>query len=326
MYRRAYLAEALRYVGVISLIFVGFFLPSLAVAQEGVLPGGAFVLRPAKVELTIAPGGEEVTEIKLANGGATPLRVEVSFEDLGANPQRTVDDDPVKLVGRDGGVHALSEFFRTPKMSFDILSGKEVSVPVFVTVPRGIEPKGLYGAVVFTFRPAIDMTSTRNANVVTESRVASLFYVRVSGEVKEEGKLVQFGLFNDEKAVLSPTNDAPLRFQVAYENGGTVHLNPYGRLTLTPLIGSEQVIGIDPWAVLPGATRMREVDLREPLRIGRYTAHLELNRGYGDIVDEQKVVFWVIPGPEGFLVIILSVLFFVWLLRRSLSLSRHSIS
>ena len=50
------------------------------------------------------------------------------------------------------------------------------------------------------------------------SRVVSPYYfVRISGDTKEEGKLAAFGLFNNAKSV--PTSVVrPLQFQVAYEN------------------------------------------------------------------------------------------------------------
>ena len=302
------------------------FFGTLTAHAEDSLPGGAFVVRPAKVELSIPPGEKRTTEIKLANGGGAPLHVEVSFEYVGASPQSTPSDEPIKLLGRDGGTYELTQFFHTPKTSFDILSGKEVSVPITVSIPRDAEPRGVYGAAVFTFHPAFDAAEKRDANIAVESRVATLYFVRIEGGVREEGKLAQFGLFNNVRTTLSPSEGKPLRFQVAYENTGNVHLNPYGKLSITPLVGDAQEVLIDPWAVLPGATRMREVDLGKPLSLGRYTAHIELNRGYQDIVDEQEVVFWVVPGPEGTVLIIALLLAFVYIIRRSLSLSRHSTS
>jgi hypothetical protein len=91
------------------------------------------------------------------------------------------------------------------------------------------------------------------------------------------------------------------------------------------MFGKAHVLPIDPWAVLPGATRMREIDMTEPLTPGYYTAHLELNRGYEDIIDERKVRFWVLPNKEQTFIGLILLIGLLLLLRTSLRLSRHSV-
>ena len=305
---------------------VGLFVASAAHAEGFAFPGGAFIVRPAKAELTIPPGGKKETVFTLANGTQLPLHVDVSFEDIAATAQTNPTDDPVKLLGNYTGAYPLRDLLGAPNNSFDILSGKEVQLPVSITIPKGAEPGGRYGSVVFSFHPVVPPGAPPATNVAIESRVAALFFVRVSGSANEEGKLVAFGLFNNAKTVAVPSALHPLSFQVAYENTGNVHVNPYGRLTLATVVGAPTVLTIDPWVVLPDATRMREVAVTVPLPIGYYTAHLELNRGYRDIIDEQEVSFWILPGPKQAAMIILGVILILWIIRRSLRLSRNFIS
>ena len=306
---------------VLALFFVA---PSVYASNH--LPSGAFVVRPAKVEVSLLPGEEKTTRITLSNGATLPLAVSVSYEDIAPTVQTSSNDEPVVLLGTTGGKYPLKDLFTTPDSSFTILSGEEVSVPVTIRIPRNTEPGGRYGSVVFTFRPIFSGKATDATNVAVESRVASLFYVRVIGETKEEGRLAAFGMFNNVKTAAKPSLERPLQFQVAYENSGTVHLNPYGRMTLAPLIGESKTYTIDPLAVLPGETRMQEIAVRDSLRPGYYTAHLELNRGYQDIIDEQKVSIWILPSASEALVILLILAFIIWLIRRSLKLSRHALS
>lgn len=309
--------------GVLAIAF--FFYANNAIAAEQ-LPSGAFIIRPAKIELAIAPGDSETSMITLSNGAALPLAVSVSYEDVASNVQTSLDDEPVQLLGSNMGAYTLKELFSTKKDTFEILSGKEVQIPITVHIPTSAEAGGRYGSVVFTFKPILSGGAKADANIALESRIATLFYVRVKGEAKEEGRLVAFGLFNNAKTTPIPSEDMPLRFHVAYENKGTVHVNPYGRLTLDPLIGSPKIFTLDPLAVIPLETRMREVTVREELPIGYYAAHLELNRGYGDIIDEDEVGFWVIPGTTGKFVIVIGFIFFIWLIRRSLALSKHFVA
>jgi hypothetical protein len=70
---------------------------------------------------------------------------------------------------------------------------------------------------------------------------------------------------------------------------------------------------------------MREIDMTEPLTPGYYTAHLELNRGYEDIIDERKVSFWVLPNKEQTFIGLILLIGLLLLLRTSLRLSRHSV-
>ena len=300
-----------------------FCAPLFSSAQTENMPSGAFIIKPAKVELVVLPGEKKESILTLSNNTALPLHVDISFEDVAPSLQSSPSDDPVKLLGTHGGEYTLKDLFGVSRSSFDLLSGKEVRVPVTVSIPKDVEAGGKYGSVVFTFHPVTAPGDPQSANVAIESRVATLFFVRISGDAKEKGKLVAFGLFNNAKSVSSPSPENPLHFQVAYENTGNVHLNPYGRVTLVPFFGSDQVILIDPWVVLPGATRMRELVVTNALSIGYYRAHIELNRGYNDIVDDEEVSFWILPSAQNFSFFIVIALIIGLLVRRSLRISKH---
>jgi hypothetical protein len=301
--------------------YFGFFYS----AHAETLPQNSVIVRPAKAEVTLSAGEERRVTFTVSNGTGEPLRARVSFEDIAANEQGSAIDDSVRLLGEAMGVHSLKDTLLVTQSSFELQTGMEISVPVTIRIPKGVEPGGRYGSVVFHFSKLADAENPE-ANISLEGRIATLLYVRISGDVLEEGKLAAFGLFNNAKTTKSPTILDPLRMQVAYQNTGSVHLNPYGRITVRSIFGNTHILTIDPWAVLPGATRMREIDMTEALIPGFYTAHLELNRGYKDIVDEQTVTFFVVPSPSGWVIFSLFFVFLIWLLRRSLQLSRHSVS
>ena len=303
-------------------VYFSFISSQLAYANEN-LPSGAFVVRPAKIELSIDPGGQHESLLTLSNGTPFPLEVTVSYEDVAPQSQISANDEPIKLLGKNGGSYPLKDLFSTKDQSLKMLSGEEVRVPVTVHIPKDTEAGGRYGSVVFSFKPIITGDKAQQANVAVESRLATLFYVRINGSAKEQGKLVSFGLFNNAKTSSVPSEETPLKFQLSYENTGAVHVNPYGRLTIKPILGSSKVFIVDPLAVLPSEIRMREIAVRDSLSIGYYKATLELNRGYKDIIDTREVSFWIIPGPEGMLLIVVLTILFFWLIRRSLSLSRH---
>ncbi len=310
---------------VVVVFFVCLFLVPISFVSAQTLPSGAFIIKPAKAELTLLPGQSQTIILTLQNDTLSPLLVDVSFEDIAASTQLSSVDDPIKLLGADKGTYSLRDILSTPKQHLDLLSSNESQVPVTITVPKDALPGGRYGSVVFSFAPN-QKGGASPATVAIKSRLAATIYLRIGGNVKEEGAVAAFGLFNEAKTVPPPSSGRPLRFQVSFENKGDVHLDPYGRLSVRGIFGSEHAVSIDPWVVLPGATRMREIDVLDELSPGYYTARLDLNRGYQDIIDTKEVTFYVLPSAQqAFFVAIIFVLL-VWLIRRSLQLSRHSIA
>ena len=312
---------------VFAVLAVGLSLLASHVYAQSNIPSGAFVVRPAKVEVELAPGESRVVDVVLENGTPTPLSIAVSTEDIAPKVQTSATDDPIMLSAEGvSGEHSLKNFLTFPKSSIEALSYKQVHVPVTVTIPTNAVPGGRYGSVVFEFAPAISAKDQPVQNIAVKSRVATLFFVRVKGVVHEEGSLAAFGLFNNARTSLSPTSERPLRFQVAFENKGDVQLNPHGTITIKSTWGKSVEAPIDPWVVLPASTRMREIDYIESLSPGYYHATLEQARGYSDALDTREIGFWVIPSPVQTFFGLIALILLILLLRRSLAISRHFVS
>ena len=311
------------YLSVFSVLFVLFGVTGTsAFAQTA--PSGTFVVRPAKAEVAIAPGETQTVLLRLSNGTPIPLHIETSFEDVASQTQTSPVENPIQLLGETTGAYSLKDALSVSRTSFDLLSLKDVVVPIQISIPKNALPGGRYGSVVFLFRPAISGNTAENSNVAVESRVAVLLYVRITGSVKEEGKLAAFGIFNDARIVSAPSQQSPLRFQVAYENTGDVYLNPHGKVVVKGMFGRTETLEVDPFAVLPSQIRMREIDLFAPLSLGYYSAELTLSRGYGETIDTKQVHFFVLPTGGVLLVILGAGVLLFFLIRRSLRLSRGS--
>lgn len=295
-------------------------LPLAAFAQGG----GVFTVRPAKVELVVAPGERVETAISVSNTTASPLVVSVGFEDVEPAANADVTSDPAKLLGEKRGSYSLRDWMASPREKYDVLTGEAVSIPISVTVPRDALPGGRYGAAVIVARPALDLASGGQENLAFETQVATLYFVRVLGDAKEEGALRKFGI-SGEKFVRQSSGE-PLEFFVSYENSGDVHLNPYGGIRISGMFGSERTVAIDPWAVYPKTTRTRDIVYPQALSPGFYRATLELNRGYGDVVDTASVRFAVVPSFRASILSFVLLLLVVLGVRRSLRISRNRVS
>lgn len=95
-----------------------------------------------------------------------------------------------------------------------------------------------------------------------------------------------------------------------FENTGTVHLSPYGVITVTSLFGESREIAIDPWYVLPKSSRNRTLEVGNTLLYGQNTLSLTLHSGYGDKTDTRTLSVWVFPSERaiGLTLAVLAVL------------------
>ncbi|MFA6919194.1 MAG: hypothetical protein WC244_03765, partial [Patescibacteria group bacterium] len=172
--------------------------------------------------------------------------------------------------------------------------GDRVTIPVQIDIPQDAQPGGLYGSVIITTVPdfgndQLDNNSAQgNLNII--SRLASLYFVRVNGDVNESGNLREF---STDKSVYG---SSPINFKTLYENNGSIYLNPYGKIKVDNFMGTTiNEINIAPYFVMPGSVRLKEFKLQRGFMLGRYKATVVLNRGYGNVIDEKTVYFWVLP-------------------------------
>lgn len=253
---------------------------------------GDFVLSPGKVELTIPPGESKTVMLDVANRMADTKLFIIDIEDIGGSKNV---EQPVVLLGDDRGPYSLKDYISIEKTRFDLVPNHRALVPVTISVPPDAEPGGMYGSVLVR-------TVTKEAKAADEvnpvpqsaivSRIGTLFFITVPGDVEAEGKLLEFKTKSDTNWF----EKGPVDFQILYENTGSVHLNPYGELRVTNMFGEEVgFVELQPWFTLPGSLRLREVAWNREMLYGKYTAVLQLNRGYGDLIDEAQVTFWVIP-------------------------------
>jgi hypothetical protein len=124
------------------------------------------------------------------------------------------------------------------------------------------------------------------------ARIGSLFFLRVKGETVISGETKSIDIIGDNWWY----EKGPIELGILYENTGSVHVNPYGQLSVTNMFGEEVgYIELEPWFVLPNSLRIREITWDREFLLGRYTVKAEINRGYDDIIDEVSVSFWVLP-------------------------------
>lgn len=247
--------------------------------------GGDVFLSPAKQEVVMNPGEQRSVTVSIGNRSDTVVVLSVNVEDVGAGTDSKTAVIP--LGERVPGESSLAPYTLLSTSSVTLAPHTNTVVEAQIALPPGVTPGGHYGALMFATSPQATVGSAR---VVT--RLGALLFVRVNGDIKEEGAITRFSTRMGRRLLF--TTDIPLVLE--YRNTGNVHLNPYGVVRVTPWWGNHvRIFAVDPWYVLPGGTRSRDVFIPRVIIPGRYLITLELNRGYNDIVDIRTISVWVLP-------------------------------
>lgn len=252
---------------------------------------GDFVVGPGRTEVFVAPGETVVREITITNRISDNRKFKLEIEDIAGS---TDGSAAVSLTGSKRGPYSIRDYITLPREEFALELGERARIPVTITVPPDTEPGGYYGSVlVSTIRPS--ERSEEGGPAPTSpiiARVGSLFFVTVAGDAVQEGKVVDVHTTNNQWWYES----GPVELNILTENSGSVHINPYGELSITNMFGEEVgFVELEPWFVLPNSLRVREVTWDREFLLGRYKVTARINRGYDDVVDEVTTTFWVMP-------------------------------
>lgn len=253
---------------------------------------GDFVVGPGRFEIELAPGESRTVELIISNRMGERKLFSLDTEDAEGS---TSGDSAVALLGERVGPYTIKDFISVPHDKFYLEHAQRARIPVTISIPADAEPGGRYGSIltsITTDPNAIDSVSGAQPATAVVSRIGTLFFVTSPGEIDRQGETVSFETLNNQSFFLN----GPINFGVVFENTGTVHLSPYGRIGITNILGEEVgIIEMQPWFILPQSLRTREVQWNREFLIGRYTATAEINRGYNDIIDTYTYTFWVFP-------------------------------
>lgn len=251
-----------------------------------------FVVGPGRFELALAPGQSRTVELVVSNR----MGVEKVFSFETEDAQGTTDgEQALVLLGDDRGPYSIKDFISVPHEEFVLQHAQRARIPVTISIPADADPGGRYGSLLISIvsdKKDLNPAGGAAPASVLISRIGTLFFISTPGDTDQAGELQDFATVNNT----SIFTDAPIPMSIVFENTGDVHLNPYGEIRVTNLLGDEVgFVELEPWFVLPNAIRNRVVEWDRELLIGRYTATAQINRGYDDIVDTKTIVFWVLP-------------------------------
>lgn len=274
-----------------------------------------FVLSPAKVELSLDRGERVVQNLFITNRLGRPALFQVELADV----QGSLDgQQAVILLEEQKGLYSLKDFLTPAVAEFALEHNQTFSLPVEISLPQALGPGGLYGAVIVSALPQepAAQPAEQASEIAFTGRIASLFFIKVKGQIEEKASLESFQFIKRSSA-----GKEALFFSILFRNQGNSHLNPYGVIVIRDIFSRKiDEIEVPPYFALPGALRQQEIPWPKPGLWGRYTASLYLNRGYSDIIDQKTISFWLVSWK---IIAILGAIALLILLLISLSLYRR---
>lgn len=255
----------------------------------GTVDTGDFVVGPGRSELDLAPGETQIVMISVANRISDDRTFKLEVVDISGT---TNGSSALQVFEGERGPYSIQDYISIQEDTITLALGERARIPVVVSIPADAEPGGFYGSIlVSTIQPGSAPSDPAPRNPII-ARVGSHIFLNIAGDKEISGKTLGITTLPSAAWYVQ----GPITFGIAYENTGSLHLNPYGQVSIKNILGDE--VGfteIEPWFVLPGSVRTREVEWNREFLFGRYTAVVTMNRGYEDVLDEVTVTFWVLP-------------------------------
>jgi hypothetical protein len=273
-----------------AVIVSAFSIEKLNVTEEG-----DFIVEPGKMEAFINPGDTITKYVTVTSRSKTRVEFSLSVEDfIGSRDP----NNPVLILEGERSPRSFKDHVKADTNAFGLEFGEKITIPITVTAPGTTEPGGYFIAILISNAPSQLATSSSasetGAGARIVSRVGSLMFIRVNGPAEEAGQLTDFKVQGPARLL---HQSQPNGFEILYENTGTVHLVPYGIIDVKNIFGKTvSTLPINAYFSLPDSVRYRQIEwASKGFRLGRYSATLNLHRGYDDLVDTKKIAFWIIP-------------------------------
>jgi hypothetical protein len=219
---------------------------------------------PPRFELRGNPGDTIQEKLRIRNDSQQSITYAIQVEDFKAKDDQG-GVDLVEADDKDNTSYKLASWITTDPDRITIAAGEEKVITATIKIPKNAEPGGHFASVLIK-RSGGDVAG--GASV--DSRIGSLFLLRVSGAITESAAVDSF------KAEESIAQYGPVSFSLRTKNDGNVHVQPKGTIVVYNIFGREVTkIPLTQANVLPGSARIVKTTWDEKNLVGRYTATLQ---------------------------------------------------
>ena len=284
----------------------------LMIAMAGIAsPVFGLTVSPVKLEISGDPGQTLIEEIELLNEQSETKIFYSSFE----NFEPSGESGAPSFIGAKEG---LATWIKT-ESQMTLKSNERKKISFSITIPKDAESGGYFAAIFFGSQAP---KAQGGGQVTVGSKIGVLMLLRVSGEVKEGGGLLEFEGKDKQRFFSS----LPITLAYRFNNTGGDRVMPLGEVKIKNSFGLTSATipaNKKEGNVLPNSARKFEVIWAPPeiseggfwsavktewseFHFGWYTARINLAWGATNQNANAKYNFFIIPWQ--LLLIILIIL------------------
>ncbi len=160
------------------------------------------------------PGEIQNGVVKIFNETNQDIYLKSSIEVFSASGEL---GQPVYLPGSEK--NKFLDWFELSQDSILLKSNQVVIVPFSISIPESALPGGYYAVI---FWETVSDRDNDNVPLKISSRVGTLIFLKVKGDVKEDAELLDFYVMPIRKYFFG----FPLNFIVRLSNNGNIHIRP----------------------------------------------------------------------------------------------------
>ena len=190
------------------------------------------IVSPARQEILLDPSEKTTVNVKFLNQGESPVSGFVKVADFLVD---NIDGIPKILddVSQASPKYSASTWITSSTDKITIASKDNVQLQYTIQVPQNARPGGRYVAIYFEPEGIVpqDTGTNQEAGSGTSTRLASLLYIRISGDITEKAIASRF--------FAKPFSEfGPIEVETDILNRGDYHIRPKGVLALINPFGS----------------------------------------------------------------------------------------
>ncbi len=266
---------------------------------------------PPRQELNLQAGEKKTIKITFYNKSDSPITGHIKSADfvvLDNNGTPSLLD-----TSAANNRFAASTWLKPAQDTVSIAAHDQYDAYVAIDVPADAYPCGKYASVYFEpITPTLGGQAIQvEPNSTIAFRLASLLYINVAGQCKENALVTQF-------TAPSFLEYGPIPVDVSITNHSDYHITPQVKVTLDNTLGKEvDSQGLQQFNIFPDVARNYKAELGSKWMIGRY--RIDLAGGYGKTGRTLNAVtyVWVFPWRVALLIVL--TLLVIYMLFKSVS-------
>ncbi|OGK31050.1 hypothetical protein A3F29_02470 [Candidatus Roizmanbacteria bacterium RIFCSPHIGHO2_12_FULL_33_9] len=279
-----------------------------SVFAQSVIP---LTASPARQEILVDPSEQQTISVRFLNQGDSPISGIIRVADF------IVDNkDGIPRILEDSSQaspkYTASTWIKSNSDRITIASKDNVLLQFNIQVPDNARAGGRYVAIFFEPEGVVPQETGANqeAGSGVSTRLASLLYIRVSGEISEQAMISRF-------FASGFVEFGPIKIETDILNRGDYHIRPKGVLALVNPFGS--VVAQETLKeenIFPDTLRTFENELGSKYMLGRYKLTLTASYGEKGQSMSRSIFIWIVPWRI-ILILILTIII-IWFIIKSL--------